>query len=119
VQLAAGRQPGLGDGEPGGPAVLRIGLAAGQAGLDQLGGLPADRGRVGLLDLGQVGHPHGAVVPQRKQQHQRGELRTQISGFSTEHALGASAEPDEPHEFVGQARGPARRFRTLHRAVRP
>ena len=61
------------------------------------------QGRIGLLDLGQVGDPHRSQVAQREQQHQGGELRAEIS--HVEHALGASRQAGESRKFAGQAAG--------------
>jgi len=112
LELFARGEAGFGHREPGRPSVDGVGLPAGQTRLDQLGDLPADRGRVGLLELGQVGDPHGPGHVQRKQQHQRGELRTEISGV--EHALGTLPQPDESNDFVGQALGAVLNVRFAH-----
>ena len=62
---------GVGDRQQAGPPVGRVGLAAHQLAPDQLGHLPADRGRVGVAELRQRAGALRALHQRKQQQHRR------------------------------------------------
>ena len=62
---------GVGDRQQAGPPVGRVGLAAHQLAPDQLGSLPAYRGRVGVAELRQSPRALRALHQRKQQQHRR------------------------------------------------